>query len=116
MRRLFCTVFGLLLSGVSYAANQPMMQCGEYIISSNHEGVVYINNQRPETQEFAFLGKKDDYANVKYHWMLPDVNQGRWLKFDYMERNGEASLNVETTGADKAQSGDSVTYDCRRVQ
>lgn len=116
MNRLLCAVIFFLVSNTSYAENQPLMRCGPFTISSSDDGFAHINDQRPETQEFTFLGQKDDYSNVKYQWMLPDASLGRWIGLDYIKREKKAILNVEVIRKNMDEPRRFWSYDCVKVK
>ncbi|WP_283788725.1 hypothetical protein [Pantoea stewartii] len=109
-------VTALLMAASFSALSEPIMQCGPFDISSSDDGFAHINGQRPETQKFTFLKAKDNYSNVKYQWMLPDPNVGRWLGLDYVKRNGKAILNVEVIRKNMDEPRQLWTYDCKRVK
>ncbi|WP_244968834.1 hypothetical protein [Rosenbergiella collisarenosi] len=92
------------------------MNCGPFTLSSSNDGFMHINNVRPESQKFTFLGAKEDYRNIKYQWMLPDPKIGRWLGLDYIKRDGKAILNVEVVRMNMDEHRQFLTYDCVRVK
>lgn len=114
------TVAIILLSLVSilpYAANaKPIAICGPFTISSSDDGFAHINNVRPQSQKFTFLKSEGDYTNVKYQWMIPDAQTGRWLGLDYVKRNGQAILNVEGIRMNMGEPRVFGTYDCEKVK
>lgn len=113
-RALFAAIF-FLVPGMLYAADEPLMTCGPFAISSSSDGFAHINGQRPETQKFTFLGEKGDYSKVKYQWMLPDANTGHWLGLDYVKRNNKAILNVEVIRKNMDEPREFWTYNCIKV-
>lgn len=109
------------LAAISFGAvaddvPRPLMNCGPFTLSSSNDGFMHINNVRPESQKFTFLGAKEDYRNIEYQWMLPDSKVGRWLGMDYIKRNGKAILNVEVIRTNMDEPRQFWTYDCRRVK
>lgn len=117
MRKLMLCV-SLLISFTALADDtaKPLMQCGPFTLSSSNDGFMHINDVRPETQKFTFLGAKEDYSNLKYQWMLPDARVGRWLGLDYIKRNGKAILNVEVVRVNMDEPRQFWSYDCHRVK
>ncbi|HCO6890822.1 TPA: hypothetical protein OBS79_000605 [Escherichia coli] len=85
-------------------------------MSSSDDGFAHINNVRPQSQKFTFLKSEGDYTNVKYQWMIPDAQTGRWLGLDYVKRNGQAILNVEGIRMNMGEPRVFGTYDCEKVK
>lgn len=115
MKRKSFALFLLLISASAFSAAKPLMQCGPFVISSSEDGFAHINDARPETQKFSFLGKKDDYSNVKYQWMVPTDAPGKWYGMDYVKKNGKAILNVQLVQANMNAPRVYGTYDCKRI-
>ncbi len=117
MKRIFLFLALITVSASALSAEvKPLMECGPFVISSSNDGFAHINNVRPETQKFTFLGKKDDYSNVQYQWMLPDPKVGRWLGLDYVKQNNKAILNVEVVRTNMNQPREFWSYDCVKVK
>lgn len=95
---------------------KPLMQCGPFTLSSSNDGFMHINDVRPETQKFNFLGKQDDYSNIKYQWMVPTDAPGKWYGMDYVKKNGKAILNVQLVQANMNAPRVYGTYDCVKIQ
>lgn len=109
------TCLGAIILGVLspiFAQAKPLANCGPFVISSSDDGFAHINNARPQSQKFTFLGKEGDYSNVKYQWMIPDAKTGQWLGLDYIKRNGKAILNVESLRMNMSEPRVFGTYDC----
>lgn len=106
-----------LSSVVSLFAAQASaaLQCGDFYLKANSEGLTLINGRAPDTQKISFLSKKDDYDNVKIQWMIPSPEAGRWLGMDYIRRNGKPILNVEVIRKNMDEPRRFWTYDCRKV-
>lgn len=93
------------------------VHCGDFILTSSDDGFMHINGVRPETQQFNFLGRKGDYNNVKYEWMMATKYPGEWLGMEYIKRNGEKRiLNVEAIQADMDALKQFATYNCVKVK
>lgn len=115
MNRLLCAIAVFIAFG-AHAEDKPLMHCGPFTIASSDDGFAHINGQRPETQKFTFLGKKDDFSNVKYQWMLPEKSIGRWVGMDYIKRDKKAILNVEVIRKNMDEPRQFWTYDCVKVK
>ncbi|HAT2283681.1 TPA: hypothetical protein I8190_000361 [Citrobacter freundii] len=108
----FLSVLGTVTPSVSFGA----LQCGDFYLKANDEGLTLINGRKPETQKITFLKKKDDYDNVMIQWMIPSSESGRWLGMDYVRRNGKPILNVEVVRKNMDEPREFWTYDCRKVK
>ncbi len=95
---------------------KPLMQCGPFTLSSSYDGFMHINNVRPETQKFRFLGAKDDYNNLSYQWMVQRADAPGWFGMDYIKRNGKAILNVEAIRSNMDQPRVFGTFDCKKIK
>lgn len=95
---------------------RPLMQCGPFTLSSSNDGFMHINNVRPETQKFRFLGEQGDYKNLSYQWMVQRGDAPGWYGMDYIKRNGKAILNVEAIRSNMDQPRVFGTYDCRKIK
>lgn len=93
---------------------RPLMQCGPFTLSSSYDGFMHINDVRPQSQKFRFLGAKDDYSNLSYQWMVQRSDAPGWFGMDYVKRNGKAILNVEAIRSNMDQPRRFWTYDCVR--
>ncbi|EEP9807796.1 hypothetical protein PP836_003366 [Salmonella enterica] len=93
-------------------------QCGSFRISAgpSNDGFMRINGVRPETQKFFFLGKKDDYNNIKIQWIVDTDEPGRWFGMDYIKRDGKAILNVQVLQASMDAPRIYGSFPCHRVK
>ncbi|MEH0701431.1 hypothetical protein HPO94_03225 [Citrobacter portucalensis] len=115
MKNSITILFSLIFFLAGAAKAEPLASCGPYTISSSNDGYAHINNVRPQSQKFNFLGKDGDYSNVKYQWILPDQSNGRWLGMDYVKRNGKAILNVEAIRMKMNEPRLFWSYDCLKT-
>ncbi|WP_422528518.1 hypothetical protein [Serratia fonticola] len=102
----------LALSGSSFAA----LQCGGFNLKAHKDGWVYVNGMRPESQKITFLGKKDDYENVKFEWRVATNQPGKWLGMEHIYRNGKGILNMQLLQASMDAPREFATYDCVKVK
>lgn len=109
---LLASVLVASCSGQALAA----LQCGDFYLKANAEGLTLINGRKPETQKITFLGKQEDYDNVKIQWMIPSPESGRWFGMDYIRRNGRPILNVEVVRKNMDEPREFWTYNCVRVK
>lgn len=116
MKRISLALSLLLISASALSATKPLMRCGPFRISSSEDGFAHINDVRPDTQKFSFLGKKDDYSNVKYQWMVPTDAPGKWYGMDYVKKNGKAILNVQLVQANMNAPRVYGSYNCEKVK
>jgi hypothetical protein len=70
MNRLLCAIVVFIAFG-AHAEDKPLMHCGPFTIASSDDGFAHINGQRPETQKFTFLGKKDDFLMLSINGCFP---------------------------------------------
>ncbi|MBN3093477.1 hypothetical protein H4F39_07215 [Pectobacterium brasiliense] len=91
-------------------------QCGPFLLQSGNDGLMHINGAKPETQKLIFLGKPEDYSNIKMQWIVPANQPGRWLGMDYIKRDGKAILNVQWLRANMNAPRIYGTYDCVKVK
>jgi len=110
-RFIFC-VF-LSVSGVSSALADT--QCGPFRLTAGKEGLMLINNVKPETQKMSFLKKRDDYENMKAEWTVATDQPGRWVGLEYIKRNGKAILNAQWLQANMDAPRQYASYDCVKV-
>ena len=112
--RSVCLLFalGAAIPSASFGA----LQCGDFYLKANNEGLTLINGRKTETQKITFLKKQDDYDNVMIQWMIPSPESGRWLGMDYIRRNGKPILNVEVVRKNLDEPREFWTYDCRKVK
>ncbi|MEI7174760.1 hypothetical protein [Pectobacterium carotovorum] len=106
----------ILVFFVSSSAVFSAMKCGNFVLKVHDDGVMYINGVKPETQKITFFGRKDDYDNVKFQWMLLDPSMGKWLGLDHVNRNGKPILNVEVIRKNMDEPRRFWSYDCVRVK
>ena len=119
MKGKIVLAFSILMLSIGALADdvaKPLMRCGPFTLSSSHDGFMHINDVRPETQKFSFLGDKDDYSKVKYQWMVPTNTPGKWYGMDYVKKNGKAILNVQLVQANMNAPRVYGTYDCVKVK
>ncbi|ANF79315.1 TPA: hypothetical protein P7V41_002644 [Salmonella enterica] len=90
-------------------------QCGPFLLSPGSDGLMRINNAKPETQKLTFLKEKEDYRNIKMQWMVPTNSPGKWYGMDYVKKNGKAILNVQLVQANMNAPRVYGTYDCIKV-
>lgn len=109
---LLVSVFFISFSGQALAA----LQCGDFYLKANADGLTLINGRKPESQKITFLGKPEDYDNVKIQWMIPSPETGRWLGMDYIRRNGKPILNVEVIRKNMDDPRQFWTYNCAKVK
>ena len=107
--------FSALLMLCSFAVDAAL-QCGEFYLKADSQGLTRINGQEPETQKITFLKADQDYDNVKIQWMVPSKEIGRWVGMDYIRRNGKPFLNVEVIRTNMNEPRQFWTYDCQRVK
>lgn len=107
----------LMISAVAVADDQakPLMKCGPFTLSSSYDGFMHINNVRPQSQKFRFLGAKDDYNNLSYQWMVQRSDAPGWFGMDYVKRNGKAILNVESIRNNMDQPRIFGSFDCVKI-
>ncbi|HAK33504.1 MAG TPA: hypothetical protein DCM44_00740 [Pantoea sp.] len=115
MKLFFIGLTVLAISVGAVADSKPLMKCGPFVISSSDDGFAHINNARPESQKVTFLGKKDDYSNIQYQWVVQRADAPGWLGMDYIKRDGKAILNVEAIRSNMDQPRVFGTYDCKKV-
>lgn len=102
----------LSMPSVTFAA----MQCGDFYLKADKEGLTLINGKKPETQKITFTKAKDDYDNVMIQWMVASPEAGRWLGMDYVRNNGKPILNVEVVRVNMDEPRQFWTYDCVKVK
>ena len=110
--------FSILVRSASVFADdkaKPLMQCGPFTLSSSYDGFMHINNVRPESQKFKFLGAQDDYSNLSYRWMVQRSDAPGWFGMDYVKRNGKAILNVEAIRSNMDQPRVFGSFDCVKL-
>lgn len=98
MRAIYIIALGVLLLPLRMAISADT-QCGPFRLSPDSNGLMYINNTKPETQKLTFLKAKEDYRNIKLQWMVPTDAPGKWYGMDYVKKNGKAILNVQLVQA-----------------
>ncbi|WP_227136592.1 hypothetical protein [Kosakonia radicincitans] len=91
-------------------------QCGPFLLSPGSDGLMRINNTKPETQKLTFLKEKEDYRNIKLQWMVPTNSPGHWYGMDYVKKNGKAILNVQLVQASMNVPRVYGTYDCIKIK
>lgn len=116
MKKLSTYLILMTLPITAFSAEIPLVKCGPFVISSSDDGFAHINHIRPQSQKFTFLGKDGDYSNVKYQWMLPDPETGRYLGMDYIKRDGKRILNVEAVRMNMDEPRVFGTYDCVKAK
>lgn len=117
MRIITLTLSIMVISANAFADDQakPLMRCGPFTLSSSHDGFMHINNIRPISQKFRFLGESEDYKNISYQWMVPRNDYPGFYGMDYIKRNGKAILNVEAVRKNMDQPRIFGTYDCTKL-
>ncbi|WP_246870601.1 hypothetical protein [Pantoea ananatis] len=116
MNKLGATaLMAFMFSAACLAAPKPIMQCGPFLISSSNDGFAHVNNVRPVSQKFTFLGAKEDYSSVQYQWMVPRSDYPGYYGMDYIKRNGKAILNVEAIRSNMNEPRMFGTYDCKKI-
>lgn len=71
------------------------LQCGGYLLHAADNGWTKINGEQVTSQKITFLGKKDDWDNVKTNMGLMLSRDGNNYGFEFVKRNGKAFLNVQ---------------------
>lgn len=105
-------VMALSIPSVTFAA----MQCGDFYLKADKEGLTLINGRKPQSQKITFTKAQDDYDNVMIQWMVPSPEAGRWLGMDYVRSNGKPILNVEVVRTNMNQPREFWSYDCVKVK
>lgn len=96
---------------------QADVHCGHYILTPSNDGFMHINGVRPETQKFTFLRQKEDYDNVKFEWIVPTQQPGKWLGMEYIKRDGNKRfLNVQLLQTSMNAPRIIGTFDCVKVK
>ncbi|WP_229970122.1 hypothetical protein [Escherichia coli] len=71
------------------------LQCGGYLLHVADNGWTKINGEQVTSQKITFLGKKDDWDNVKTNMGLMPSRDGNNYGFEFVKHNGKAFLNVQ---------------------
>ena len=114
LRKSFAIVSAMLV--LCSFATDAALQCGDFYLKADSNGMTRINGQEPETQKITFLKADQDYDNVKIQWMLPSKEVGRWVGMDYVRHDGKPILNVEVIRMNMDEPRQFWTYDCQRVK
>lgn len=70
------------------------LQCGGYQLHAAKNGWTEINGEQVTSQKVKFLGKEDDWDNVKTDMGLMPARDGNNYGFEFVKRNGKSFLNV----------------------
>ncbi|MNG60900.1 hypothetical protein D3C81_17810 [compost metagenome] len=104
------------LSMIASCSATAALQCGNFNLKAHKDGWVYVNGARPESQKITFLGKKDDYENVKFEWRVATNQPGKWIGMEHIYRNDKGILNVQLLQASMDAPRQYATYDCVKVK
>lgn len=89
--KLFLTISLLFSCSAAFAD----LQCGGYRLHAADNGWTKINGEQVTSQKIKFLGKKDDWDNVKTDMGLMPARDGNNYGFEFVKRGGKSFLNVQ---------------------
>lgn len=108
-----------ILLAALFAVSAPTLaavKCGPFTIAIENHRDARIDGHKPTRQKITFTGEKEDYDNVKYHWIVKNDRAPGMLSMDHVYQAGRATLAVEVVRTSPGQIKISGSYDCQKIE